>query len=114
MQRNKQAFFQKQNSYLTRINSQSVIKVQCTQLENCATQRRALEDLNDFQNQLLDKLSNYVVEICRDDVSQFSNSQLINNCDGKPTSSVAVKIWWEVPGVAASESMYYSTSVDIY
>lgn len=114
MQRNKHAFFQKQNTYLTQISAQSVIKVRCTQLENCAIQRQALQDLSDLQNQLLGKLPNYVVEICRDDTSQLHKFQLVNSCDDKVTSSVAIKIWWDVPGLTDAESLYYSTSVDIY
>ena len=114
MYRNKQAFYQKKNSYLTKINAQSAIKIQCTQLNHCASQRQALTDLNDFKKQLLEKLPNYFVEICRDNSPDSDSSKVDSSCDNEFSSNVAIKIWWEVPGINSSQNMFYTTSLNIF
>ena len=114
MHRNKHALNYKDSSYLTQLSGKSAIKVQCTQLDNCASQRQALTDLVGWQAQLTSKLPDFFVEICRDNISELQKSFVKGSCDNKLSSSIAIKMRWTVAGEAKVRNAFYITSVKIY
>ena len=114
MHRNKQALHYKESSYFTQLSAQSIIKVQCTQLDDCASQRQALADIADWQVQLEDKLPGFYVEVCRDDTPELQKQLIDSSCDNKLSSNVAIKIWWKVAGVRKVENAFYTASAKIY
>ncbi|OUS37610.1 type IV pilus modification protein PilV ['Osedax' symbiont bacterium Rs2_46_30_T18] len=94
MRLNKRELLRKGSAYLTLINPLQANIQLCPGQQNCPHRLQALQDLNEWHLQLVQKLPMYKAVICRDNTPRDGSYLQRDGCDRRKTSPVVIKLWW--------------------
>ena len=94
MRLNKRELMRQGSVYLTPLNPLQTNIQLCSAEQSCAQRMQALQDLNIWHLQLLQKLPLYKAVICRDNTPIDGSYLLSDGCDRRSTSPVVIKLWW--------------------
>ena len=94
MRLNKRELLRHGSVYLPPTNPLQTNIQLCSGEKSCPQRMQALQDLNAWHLQLLQKLPLYKAVICRDNSPQDGSYLLNDGCDRRSTSPVVILLWW--------------------
>ncbi|MCJ8340817.1 MAG: type IV pilus modification protein PilV [Pseudomonadales bacterium] len=108
MRLNKPELQRMESVYLTAINPLQTNSQLCLDDQNCPQRLQALQDLNSWHLELVQKLPMYKAVICRDSTPGDGSYLKRDGCDRQKNSPVVIKLWWLSVARADNAQQFYA------